>query len=228
MPPSCNACAAASQRPSRRRVTNGTRAMRGRKATTAAAAMPATATTAKPARVVQWVEPAAATDAIGVRAALSSIPSTIRLRPMRPDPGLRPGVALHDGDADRVVDTARQRDPADAGGAARERERVGGRPLARMEEPLPAPRLEGVGGEEEKGRGGGEHRVGVMDRPAAADEMAHADERDAQQDEAESGVQHELNLPVGEKPQHHGCNGAIGHAGMRLGHSIGVAGVAAR
>src|SRR4029079_12180955 len=55
----------ASQRPRRRRVTNGRRAIGGRKATTAAAAIPAAATTAKPARVVQWVDPAAATEAIG-------------------------------------------------------------------------------------------------------------------------------------------------------------------
>src|SRR4029077_20465218 len=57
----------ASQRPNRRRVTNGRGAIRGRKATTAAAAPPARATTANPARAVQWLEPAAATDAIGVR-----------------------------------------------------------------------------------------------------------------------------------------------------------------
>ena len=65
--------------------------MRGRKATTAAAAIPAAATTAKPARVVQWLEPAAATDAIGVSAALSSMPSTIRLRPSVPMPVFVPG-----------------------------------------------------------------------------------------------------------------------------------------
>ncbi len=142
----------------------------------------------------------------------------------RPDARLRARVAPHNRDADRIVDTARQRDSADAGGAAREGECVGGRPLARVEEPLPAPRLERVGGKEEKSRAGGEHRIGVVDRPAAAHEMAHADIRDAQQDEAESGVQHELNLPVGEKPQHHGRNGAIGRTVGRLGHSIGAAG----
>ncbi len=83
-----------SQRPTRHRVTNGRRASWGRKATTAAAAIPATATTAKPARVVQWLEPAAATDAIGVRAALSSIPSTIRLSPSVPSPVFVPGKRL--------------------------------------------------------------------------------------------------------------------------------------
>ena len=65
--------------------------MRGRKATTAAAAIPAAATTAKPARVVQWLEPAAATEAIGVSAALSSIPRMIRLRPSVPMPVFVPG-----------------------------------------------------------------------------------------------------------------------------------------
>ena len=57
----------------------------------AAAATPAAATTAKPACVVQWFEPAAATDASGVSAALSSIPRTIRLRPSAPIPVFVPG-----------------------------------------------------------------------------------------------------------------------------------------
>src|SRR4029079_16847714 len=81
----------ASQRPTPRRVTDGRRALRGEEAATAAAAIPAAATTAKPARVVQWLDPAAATDAIGVRAALSSIPSTSRLRPTVPIPAFVPG-----------------------------------------------------------------------------------------------------------------------------------------
>src|SRR5262249_14367448 len=81
----------ATQRPKRRRVTNGRRARRGAKATTADAATPAAATRAKPARVVQWLEPAAATDAIGVSAALSSIPRTMRLRPSVPIPVFVPG-----------------------------------------------------------------------------------------------------------------------------------------
>jgi hypothetical protein len=65
-----------------------------------------------------------------------------------------------------------------------------------MEEPLPTPGLEGVGGEEEKRRSGDEHRVGVVDRPAAADEVTDADERDAQQNQPEAAVQDELNLPI--------------------------------
>ena len=140
----------ASQRPSRRRVTNGRRAIRGRKATTAAAATPAAATTAKPARVVQWLEPAAATDAIGVERRVVEHPEHEQAQADRADARLRARVALHDGDADRVVDAAGQGDPADARGAAGEREGVGSRPLAHLEEPLPAPRLEGVGDEEEE------------------------------------------------------------------------------
>jgi hypothetical protein len=35
-----------------------------------------------------------------------------------------------------------------------------------------------------------------MNRPAAADEVANADEGDAQEDEAEAAVQQELNFPV--------------------------------
>src|SRR2546430_3563174 len=61
----------ATQRPKRQRVTHGRRAIRGRKATMPAAATPAAATTAKPACVVQRLEPAAATEASGGGAALA-------------------------------------------------------------------------------------------------------------------------------------------------------------
>ena len=162
----------ASQRPNAlARDERACRAIRGRKATTAAAAIPAAATTTKPARVVQWLDPAAATDAIGVSAALSSMPSTSRLSPSVPMLAFVPGIALHDRDADRVVDPAGERDAADASGAAGEGECVGRRPFARLEEPLPAPRLEGVGGEKEESRGGDEQRIGVVDRPAGAHEV---------------------------------------------------------
>ena len=99
--------------------------------------------------------------------------------------------------------------PAKASASAR-------RPLARVEEPLPAPRLEGVGGEKEERRAGDEHGVGVMDRPAAADEVADADERDREEDEPEASVQDELDLPVREKPHHRSRNGAIGVTGCEV------------
>ena len=70
--------------------------------------------------------------------------------------------------------------------------------------------LKACGREEEKGRAGHEHRVGVVDRPAAADEVANAEERDGEQDEPEATVQRELNFPIGEKPHHRSRNGAIG------------------
>ncbi len=53
--------------------------------------MPAAATTAKPARAIHWLEPAAATEASGVSAALSSMPSTTRLSPSVPSPAFVPG-----------------------------------------------------------------------------------------------------------------------------------------
>ena len=62
----------------------------------------------------------------------------------RPDARLRARIALHDRDADRVVDAARKGDPADTCGPARKGEGVGSRPFARLEEPLPPPGLEGV------------------------------------------------------------------------------------
>ena len=128
----------------------------------------------------------------------------------RPDARLRARIALHDRDADRVVDAARKGDPADTCGPARKGEGVGSRPFARVEEPLPAPGLEGVRDEEEEGCAGDEQRVGVVNRPAGADEVANADERHAQQHEPEAAVQDELNLPIGEKPHHRSCNAAIG------------------
>ena len=60
-------------------------------AVVAAAGIAAAATRAKPARVVHWLEPAAATDASGVSAALSSIPRMSRLRPTVPIPAFVPG-----------------------------------------------------------------------------------------------------------------------------------------
>jgi hypothetical protein len=65
-----------------------------------------------------------------------------------------------------------------------------------MEEPLPAPRLEGVGGEEQECRAGDENRVCVMDRPPAADEVADAEERDSEQDEPEAAIDDQLELPI--------------------------------
>jgi hypothetical protein len=62
-----------------------------------------------------------------------------------------------------------------------------------------------------------------VDRPTAAHEMANAEEGDAEQDEPEAAVQHELDLPVVEKPYHRSCNGAIGRCCAELSHSIGAA-----
>ena len=80
-----------SQRPRRNRVTCRQPVARGSSAITTAASTPAPATTAKPARTVHESASAAATDASGVSAALSSIPSTIRLIPSAPSPARVPG-----------------------------------------------------------------------------------------------------------------------------------------
>jgi hypothetical protein len=61
-----------------------------------------------------------------------------------------------------------------------------------------------------------------MDRPAATDEVADADERDDEQDEPEAARSAQLDLPVGEKPHHRSCNGAIGEWNTQLSHSIGA------
>ena len=124
---------AASQRPSRKRMTNGQRGdARQRRRRRPPRARPrrrrrrsrrASSTSRRPPR-----RPTRAASS----AALSSSPRTIRLSADRAEPGLRAREALHDGDAHRVVEAAGQRDAADAGGAARERERAGGRALVRV------------------------------------------------------------------------------------------------
>jgi hypothetical protein len=53
--------------------------------------------------------------------------------------------------------------------------------------------------------------------------VANAEERDAEQDEPEAAIQHELDFPIGEKPHHRSCNGAIGRRSTKLSHSIGAA-----
>jgi hypothetical protein len=90
-----------------------------------------------------------------------------------------------------------------------------------VEEPLPAPRLEGVGGEVEEGGAGDEHRVGVVERPAVPDEVADADVGDAEEQQPEASVEQDLEFPVGEKPSHRVSNGAIGYADAKLRHSVG-------
>jgi len=62
-----------------------------------------------------------------------------------------------------------------------------------------------------------------MDGPAAPDEMADAEECDHEQDEPEAGIEHELDLPVGEKPYHRSYNATIGVASTNLCHPIGAA-----
>ena len=129
--------------------------MRGRNATTAAASDSGGRDDDEAgARRPVELEPAAATDAMRRQRRVVEQAEHEQAQPDRADARRVPGIALHDRDADRVVDPAGQRDAADARGAAGEGEGVGGRPLARLEEPLPAPRLEGVGDEEEEGCAG--------------------------------------------------------------------------
>ena len=65
-----------------------------------------------------------------------------------------------------------------------------------------------------------------MDGPAPAHEVPDTEERKGKESEAEAAVQHELNLPIGEKPHHRSRNGAIGVRGAKLSHSIGPAAAA--
>jgi hypothetical protein len=79
--------------------------------------------------------------------------------------------AAHDGDADDVVEAARQRDPGDRRRAAGGGEREPVWALVRREEPLPAVRLEPVGEEEQHGGQAEPEQVRVRERPAGAPEM---------------------------------------------------------
>ena len=76
------------QRPTFQRPMNDRPAMRGRKRTRSAAATPAAATRANPTWTPPEPDPAAATDAIGVSAALSSRPTMIRVRQIAPRPAV--------------------------------------------------------------------------------------------------------------------------------------------
>ena len=81
--------------------------------------------------------------------------------------------ATHDGDANRLVEASRQRDAADRGCTAGGGEGQRLRALAFSEEPLPAPRLEGVGEEKEDAGRDHQERVGARKRPARMDEVQH-------------------------------------------------------
>ena len=105
----------------------------------------------------------------------------------------RTAAAPHDRDPQQLVEAAGQRDPADRGRTARSGEGHHRRPALAAEEPLPAPRLEAVGGEEDEA---GEHHepdVRVMDRPAVDQEVPDDEpsdgEREGDGEDVEKGLQ---------------------------------------
>ena len=118
----------------------------------------------------------------------------------------RPAAAPNDRDPEQLVEATRQRDPADRRRAAGGGERDHRGPALAAEEPLPAPGLEAVRGEEDHG---GEHHepdVRVVDRPAVDDEVAH--------DEPADGKSEGDGKRVEERLQPH--KGTIGSRGGRL------------
>ena len=143
----------------------------GRKATTSAARTPATATTRKPARtshrarltrgdrrerrercVVEHAEhDQAEPDGAEARARAREALDASRCEPRR-----RPGREAR----------CRRRTPRRRRRRAHRR-----RALVLREQPLPAPRLEGVGDEEEDRGGADEHRIRVVERPAGVHEV---------------------------------------------------------
>src|SRR5688572_12032770 len=140
----------ASQRTTRSRARRPRAEKRGSARTTAAAAMPPTPRTAKPARTAAELPGRkAAADADGTA-----------------------GIPAHDRDANHLVEAAREDDAHDRGAAARggERERAGA--LVRSEEPAPSVRLEPVGQHEEEARCGEESGVPVRQWPAGVEERA--------------------------------------------------------
>jgi len=116
----------------------------------------------------------------------------------RAEPGFRSREAPHAGDADRVVDAARHRDASHARSAACEGERTRGRPVVWREEALPTPRLERVSNEKENRRGSDKNRIRVVQRPAALDEVLHAEVGNCEKPEAQAPVQEELHLLIAE------------------------------
>src|SRR5436305_18902 len=102
--------------------------------------------------------------------------------------GLLARAAPHDRDADRLVEAPWESDSADRGGAACGRERQSLRAFVLGEEPLPAPRLEGVGKEEEDSGRDHEQRIGVGKRPAGVHEMEDRQRGSGQRARDEHGV----------------------------------------
>ena len=120
----------------------------------------------------------------------------------RAETRLRAREAAHAGDADRVVDPAGHCNAADARRGAGKSERIGPRPNIFFEEALPAPRLEGVGDEEEGGRGADEDRIRLLQRPAVFQEMLRAEDPDREEHECEAAVEGDLDFPIGEMATH--------------------------
>src|SRR5204862_243926 len=96
------------------------------------------------------------------------MPPTIRIA--APAPAC---VAAPAGAIGSEAEAAGERDASDGGCTARRGEGQGLRALLFGEEPLPAPRLEGVGEEKEDARRDDEDRVGAAQRPARMHEMEH-------------------------------------------------------
>jgi hypothetical protein len=119
-------------------------------------------------------------------------------QPDRAESGARSRKAPHAGDANRVVDAARHRDASDARRAACERKRARGRPVVWREEALPTPRLERIRNEKENRRGSDKDRIRVVQRPAALDEVLHAEVGNCEKPEAQAPVQEELHLLIAE------------------------------
>ena len=109
--------------------------------------------------------------------------------------GLLAGAAADDRDADRLVEASRESDSTHRGGSAGSGQRQSFRALPFSEEALPAPRLEGVGKEEEDPGRDHEQRVGVGERPARMHEVQDGQRGSGKRPGDEDGVEADPESP---------------------------------